>query len=351
MSEPPYRQGLVVGKFSPLHRGHEWLIRQAQLACQELLVLGYSQPELPGCDAARRQRWLEEAFPSLRVLVLDDARLAALCLERGLAPRRIPPNEAAEAVQRDFVGWLCTHLLQVVVDAVFTSEGYGDGFAAALTGWFRQHVEGYTARVAHVCVDRERRQVPISGTRLRLDPHAQRRFLDRSVYADFVGRICVLGGESSGKTTLAQALASRLATAWAPEYGRELWEARAGQLEYADMLHIAKLQAERERLLARQAQRWLVCDTGPLTTRYYSEAMFGRIDVELLQRAGQRYEQVFLCAPDFPFVQDGTRRDEDFRRHQHDWYLAELRVRAMPFTLLEGPLAQRVERALDGLSG
>jgi nicotinamide riboside kinase len=39
-----------------------------------------------------------------------------------------------------------------------------------------------------------------------------------------VRRIALLGGESSGKTTLARALAQSLGTSWVPEYGRQRWE-------------------------------------------------------------------------------------------------------------------------------
>jgi nicotinamide riboside kinase len=47
------------------------------------------------------------------------------------------------------------------------------------------------------------------------------------VYADHVQRVAFIGGESSGKTTLARVLAERLQTVWVPEYGRTLWEQRA----------------------------------------------------------------------------------------------------------------------------
>jgi hypothetical protein len=36
--------------------------------------------------------------------------------------------------------------------------------------------------------------------------------------------MALLGGESSGKTTLARALAQSLGTTWVPEYGRQRWE-------------------------------------------------------------------------------------------------------------------------------
>ena len=58
--------------------------------------------------------------------------------------------------------------------------------------------------------------------------------------------------------------------------------------------------------------------------------------------ANRSYDAVILCAPDFPFVQDGTRQDDTFRARQHEWYVRELAVRGIPFMLAEGTLACRV---------
>jgi HTH-type transcriptional regulator, transcriptional repressor of NAD biosynthesis genes len=41
--------------------------------------------------------------------------------------------------------------------------------------------------------------------------------------------------------------------------------------------------------------------------------MFGQAAADLVQLAQRRYDTMFLCSPDFPFVQDGTRRDAAFR--------------------------------------
>lgn len=169
------------------------------------------------------------------------------------------------------------------------------------------------------------------------------------MYADFVGRIGLLGGESSGKTTLAAALAQHLQTVWAAEFGREHWEARAGALDYDDLLHIAQVQVQREDALAATAHRWLVCDTTPLTTLLYCQDMFGRAEAELHALSERPYAHLFLCAPDFPFVQDGTRRDDAFRHAQHDAYVRWLSTQQRPFTLLTGSLQQRVEQVLDAL--
>jgi HTH-type transcriptional regulator, transcriptional repressor of NAD biosynthesis genes len=321
-----FRRGLVVGKFCPLHRGHMLVIDAAVAGCDEVVVISYTEPPFADCGKRERESWLAQLYPQVRSVVLDDA---------------LPMNDAPDAVHRDFVGRICVEILGVDVDAVFTSEDYGDGFALALAAYF-----GQGKQVAHVCVDKARALVPISGTEIRRDPHAHRAHLDPRVYASFVKRIGILGGESSGKTTLAQALAARLHTEWVPEYGRELWEEKAGGLMLPDMLHIAEVQVAREERMAQQACRWLVCDTTPLTTLCYSQAMFGEVDAALESLAARQYDILLLCAPDFPFVQDGTRRDTDFRSMQHNMYRNILDEKRIAYTIVAGSLERRVQHAL-----
>lgn len=319
-----YRRGLVVGKFCPLHLGHMLVIDAAIAASDEVVVVSYTNPGFDGCGKVVREGWLAQLYPQVRSIVLDTG---------------LPHNDAPDAVHRDFVGWVCTTQLGTDVDAVFTSEDYGDGFALALAACFGNPV-------AHVCVDKARGLVPISGTAIRADPHAWRQFLDPRVYASFVRRIGILGGESSGKTSLAAALAGRLGTEWVPEYGRERWIEQSGVLTMSDLRDIAQVQVAREERIAQQALRWLACDTTPLTTLCYSQLMFGAADPALLALADRRYDVLFLCAPDFSFVQDGTRRDTEFRMRQHDLYRKVLDEKQIAYTTLAGSVYQRVQQAL-----
>lgn len=169
------------------------------------------------------------------------------------------------------------------------------------------------------------------------------------VYADFVERILLLGGESTGKTTLAAALASELKTQWAPEYGREYWDERDGKLIFEDMLHIGQTQVAREQALAQKAKKWLVCDTSPLTTALYSRVLFDRVDPALEALTTRHYDHVFLCAADFDFVQDGTRQDPAFRQRQQEWYEKELNQRDIAYTVVKGKVSDRVEHISNQL--
>lgn len=337
-----FQHGLVVGKFSPLHRGHELVIRRAISECEQVSLISYSQPELPGCEAARRELWVARLFPGVRHLAVNDERLCGW-VGGGDGPAAVPHNDAEALVHRRFCAFLCQRILGVLVDAVFTSEDYGDGFAAELTRCFRAESPNCPA-VTHVLVDRARRQLPISGTILRDDIHALRAWLSPEVYGTFVKRVCLLGGESTGKSTMAARLANDYQTAYVAEFGRELWEAKAGALAYPDLQHIAEVQVAREEVAIGQACRLLFCDTSPLTTLFYSRHMFQKADPTLERLAGRAYDMTVLCAPDFPFVQDGTRQPESFRQQQHAWYIEELNRRQIPFHLVTGPLENRLHQ-------
>jgi nicotinamide riboside kinase len=112
------------------------------------------------------------------------------------------------------------------------------------------------------------------------------------------------------------------------------------------MLEIARIQVEREREASRSANRWLVCDTSPLTTLLYCLDEFGRSDPLLDELSQRRYARVLLCAPDFEFVQDGSRRDAAFRLRQDAWYRRELGRRNIEFETIRGSPAERLEQAL-----
>lgn len=334
-----FHRGLVVGKFSPLHRGHEFLIRRAQETCEEVVLISYSNPEYPGCEPANRRTWLSNLFPS-----------AILCVVTSESLKRnptggfseVPLNDAEASIHRQFVGALCSDQLHILVDAVFTSESYGDGFATDLSQRLRHKVE-------HVLVDVERKEIPISGSALRADVHANRRFLSPFVYSSFVKRICILGGESSGKSTLTAALAKRFETLYVNEYGRDLWEQKDGHLVFPDLLHIAEKQIRMEEEACCAANRYLFCDTSPLTTLFYSDFLFGEVDPQLIALAKRPYDLVVLCAPDFPFVQDGTRRTDSFRDLQHDWYLSQLAQRNIPYLIVTGSPEERIRQATAAL--
>ncbi len=311
-----YTSGLVVGKFAPLHRGHEALIGAARAACDRVTVMIWSTPDFPDMPTPVRAAWLRRRFPDVAVVAFDAA----------------PPNAAPDAVHHAFV----RENLPAPVDAVFSGEAYGPAFAAAL---------GAT----HVAVDRD----AVSGTLVRSDVHAHAGLMAPEVAAHFVQRVAIMGAESSGKSTLAQALAERLGTASAEEYGRTLWEERGGDVPLADYVLIAERHRDIEDAAILHARRFLFCDTNAITTQQYAFFFHGACPArvqELAAACRARYTHTVVCAPDIPFDQDGTRVHPQVQQYMDGAIRNDLTIRGIPYTVVGGPLEARIA-AVCGLLG
>jgi NadR type nicotinamide-nucleotide adenylyltransferase len=324
----PFGRAVVIGKFWPFHRGHAHLLRQA-VAEAELVTVIVCDKRDQDVPASVRRAWIETSFPSADVRVVDQDAL-------GLA-------------DDDTNGWAraTRDLLGGSPDVVFTSERYGDAYALELG-------------CAHRLVDLERRMVPISGSTIRSNPLEHLDFLEPHVRAWYVKRVCILGAESTGKTTLARALADLYRTTWVPEYGA-VYEAvgreHGGPWTTHEFVHIAAIRNWLEDLLAGHANRVLFCDTDSFVTARWHERYLGSVapEVERLSE-GRRYDLYLLCDVGTTFAMDehGFRQDGPHREEMDDAYRAYVRARAAPHVELSGSEEQRVadaSEAVDRLLG
>ncbi|QYF92444.1 ATP-binding protein [Massilia sp. PAMC28688] len=162
-----------------------------------------------------------------------------------------------------------------------------------------------------------------------------------------VARVAILGAESSGKSTLAEALARRYDTLWVPEYLREFVD-REGRVPFEqDQYGIARVQMEREDAAAAHANRFLFCDTTPLMTALYSRWYWGRVDDELAQLALRHdYAYTLVTAPDTPWQADGLQREsEQVRQQVHEQVIERLAERGIAYQLVGGSLPERILQA------
>lgn len=165
--------------------------------------------------------------------------------------------------------------------------------------------------------------------------------------------IALVGAECTGKTSLAQALAERLAAetgrrvAMVPEWLRA-WCDAAGRTPRADeQREIAQMQQARIDAAARRHDI-VVCDTTALMTAVYSQQVFG--DDSLLAWAlaqhGERIDLTLLTAVDLPWQADGLQRDgPQVQEPVDDRLRAALALGRLPFAVVAGRGDVRGERA------
>ena len=170
--------------------------------------------------------------------------------------------------------------------------------------------------------------------------------------------IALLGAESTGKTTLAAALAQRLADetglrcTWVPEWLR-LWCEQQGRTPRAD--EQAAIAREQHARIAEAAvtHELVVCDTTALATAVYSQLLFA--DESLHEEAAALHRAqvslTLLTALDLPWVADGLQRDGPQVREPVDAALrALLQAQRLPWVLVSGAGEARLEAAVNAVA-
>lgn len=167
--------------------------------------------------------------------------------------------------------------------------------------------------------------------------------------------IGLLGAESTGKTTLARALAGALAesgerVALVGEYLREFCDAHGRTPQVHEQAHIAAEQTRRI-LDAAASHDVVVADTTALMIAVYSEWVFG--DTSLYPQAAQGHAHcnlTLLTALDLPWQPDGLQRDGPQVREPVDALVrAALHRQQTPYAVVTGSGPQRRDNALRAL--
>ncbi|MHB9108893.1 MAG: AAA family ATPase [Armatimonadota bacterium] len=315
-----FQTGVVIGKFYPPHNGHHFLIRAALAQCERVAVLVCWKPEHT-VPIGMRMACLREEHPEAEIIEVFDT-----------------------LGDDDTVGWAenTLKILGYRPDAVFTSEDYGDPYARLMGA-------------EHVMVDRERKAVPCSGSLIRANPLSHLDCLSPCMRAYYVKRVCVVGAESTGTTTMAQALAAHYRTNWVEEYGREYsivkWE-RGYTDEWTtdEFIHIAEEQCRREDEAARTANKVLICDTDAFATAIWHRRYVGSRCPEVEAIANRRHYDLYLLTGDeIPFVQDGMRDGEHIRHWMHKVFVKELIAGGRRWELLTGTHEVRLAKAVRSI--
>jgi len=320
MEKRPAR-GLLLGKFLPPHRGHQYLVDFARGYCERLTILVCTR-EGDSVPGELRYRWMRELFPDQDVVHLTED---------------LPQEPAGHPDFWPIWQAVCRRYSPQPIDVVFASEDYGWKLAEVLDA-------------RYIPVDHARQLVPISGTRIRDDPLGHWDYLPEPARPYFVRRVCLFGPESTGKSTLAAALARQYGTVHVAEYARGLLDFKEGRCDPEDIPLIARGQIAAEEALARQARRVLFCDTDPLTTVIWSDWLFGHCPDWIRQEAAsRRYHLTLLLDVDVPWVDDRQRFLEDGRNEFFDRCRSALEAHGRPYVTIRGDWPMRLRAASDAV--
>ncbi len=316
-------RGFVLGKFMPPHEGHVMLCDFARNYCDDLTVLVCTRPVEP-IDGNLRFAWMRELCPIARVIHFDED----------------VPQEPHE--HPDF--WSIWKRIVVrahpePIDFVFASESYGLQLAQEVGARF-------------VPFDPGRMAQPISASRIRENPFAVWHFLPPPVRAYYAKSVCLHGPESTGKSSLAAALAERFKTVASPEYGRTYCEVFGNECDADDLRNIVRGHNALDSAARRQANRILVQDTDAVMTAVWADMLLGKRppDLDRVERTADLY---LLCDIDIPWHNDGTRYTDLSADATRKRFFAlcrdELERRGLPYVLVSGSREKRLSTAIEAI--
>lgn len=316
--------GLTLGKFAPLHKGHQYMFDTALQEVDELIVVIYDT-QVTAVPLHIRANWIRRLYPQVRVIEAWDG------------PDGYSDDREHEVREEQYILGL---LNGEQVTHFYSSEFYGEHMSRALGAVDRR-------------VDEARCHVPVSATMIRSDPYKHRAFVNDLVYRDLIVKVVFMGAMSTGKSTITEALAKSHGTTFASEYGRDYWtehqvDRRIGLAAF-DEIAVGHVEREEQALLA--ANKVLFVDTNAITTYMYALDYHGRAP-ELLTRMAlenaSRYDLFFLCDDDIPYDDTWDRSGEQKRSVFHKQVVADLRARRIPYITLRGSLEERM-RTVDGV--
>ena len=310
-------KGLVLGKFMPLHKGHLALIHFAAKHCDDLTVLLCHHAAEP-IAGSQRLEWLKAELA-------NEKRISIITLEYN--PKQLTDTSDADPVHAKAWAEKVGTMLPKV-DVFFSSEAYGDAFAAHLGA-------------AHKVFDEARNIVPVSASLIRQKPLTYWDYLPPAVQPFFVQKIAVLGSESTGKSTLTERLACRYNTGFVPEMARAVIEHTAA-CTGGDLRKIAFAHATEMVKQMAKAAKLLFIDTDVNITKSYSRFLFGNELVlpQWIEDANKCHLYLFLKT-DCPYVQDGTRLPAAEREALSKSHLDQLNKASLSFKIVTGDWNER----------
>jgi len=338
------KRGLVFGKFMPLHKGHQLLIETGISNCDELTVVVCSLPTEP-IDGNLRYEWTKKLYgDKAKVFHLNKANLPQV------------PEECAS--EEEFYGIWRDEMLQFVeggkVDILFTSEDYGD-------------ITAKYFECEHMEVNKARDIVPVSGTACRTNPYANWQYMHPMVRTYFTKSVLVIGGESTGKSTLTKNLEeyylnNGIRAYGIQEYARHWIDTRLdGDMDKLQFKHITLFgttQMSRVRYYQQNGVNQLVIsDTDAIVSSVFQQLYFGKIDQALIDEADlEKFDLALLLYPDVPWVNDGQRNLGEWamRMNVFEMLRFELSKRNIPYVIVKGEWGARFKtatRAINDLIG
>ena len=147
--------GFTIGKFAPLHKGHQLLIETALKERDEMYVVIYDT-DIIDINVKQRANWIKQLYPDVHIIYAYNS------------PKKYGLDDESVKIQMEYLSEL---IKDIPVTYFYSSELYGEKVANYLN-------------IRNRIVDLERKQIPISSTMVRKNYEENSKYIENFIYSD-----------------------------------------------------------------------------------------------------------------------------------------------------------------------
>lgn len=145
--------GFTIGKFAPLHKGHQLVIETALKEMDDVYCIIYDT-DIINIDVNQRAAWINKLYPKVNIIFAYDS------------PKQYGLDEGSVNIQMEYLSKL---IKDIPVTHFYSSELYGEKVAKYL---------GIKNRI----VDLEKRTIPINASEIRDNYEENKKYLEEFIY-------------------------------------------------------------------------------------------------------------------------------------------------------------------------
>lgn len=149
--------GFTIGKFAPLHKGHQYLIEKGIKEMDEFYVVIY-ETNVIKIPIEERAKWIKDIYPNVKILYAKNP------------PSQYGLDEKSVKIQTDY---LKSIIKKIPVTHFYSSELYGKFVARDL-------------QIEEIEVDRLRKKYSISATQIRNNMEENKKYLENDIYKELI---------------------------------------------------------------------------------------------------------------------------------------------------------------------
>ncbi|QUH28111.1 multifunctional transcriptional regulator/nicotinamide-nucleotide adenylyltransferase/ribosylnicotinamide kinase NadR [Vallitalea guaymasensis] len=291
-----YNVGMYGGSFDPLHIGHIHDIIRAASMCKELYVVISWCKGRESTTKELRYRWINDCcrhLSNIEIILIEDEAVDKEAYNTGYYWEK-----GAKDIKR---------AIAKPIDAVFCGTDYlGTNRFESL----------YSPESDVVYFDRN--EVPVSSTNIRKWVFDNWDYIPKVCRPYYTRKVLIVGGESTGKSTLVRNLALAYNTNYVEEVGRDICEfAGSEELMIMEDFHEILLRHKVKEMDAiKDSNKILFVDTDSITTLFYSRFLLTEKE-EITKCTSladaitniNEFDLILFLEPTVEFVQDGTRSE------------------------------------------